>query len=171
MILDEYFKRPLTWDYFIGIVLCTSGFVLVNKKIIIIPKASDCIALITDVTNISLTMSGFILTLLTVLITFKGGSKITKVDVESKEPLFDLFFVTGLYHETVKHLKNCIKSLIIIAIIGFTIKIFFAESLKTDTFYFNIIGFTIIILTITRCMMILGKVMDLQKENDENNNL
>ena len=171
MILDGYFKRPLTWDYFIAVVLCTLGFVLVHEKIILKPKADDCMAIITDVTNISLTMSGFILTLLTVLITFKGGSKITKVEVDSNEPLFDLFFVTGLYHETVKHLKNCIKSLIIIAFIGFTIKIFFPDSLKTDVFYFNIVGFTIIILTITRCLLILGKVMDLQKENDKKNNL
>ena len=169
MILDSYFKRPLTWDYFIAIVLCASGFVLLHKKIILKPKVDECMAIISDVTNISLTMSGFILTLLTVLITFKGSSKITKIEIDSNEPLFDLFFLTAFYHETVSHLKNCIKSLIIIAIIGFTIKIFFSESLKSDIFYFNIIGFTIIILTITRCLLILGKVMELQKENDEKN--
>ncbi|GAA3724078.1 hypothetical protein GCM10022422_01310 [Flavobacterium ginsengisoli] len=170
MILDTYFKRPLFWDFLIALLLSVLGFVLVYKKIILKPQASDSITIITDVTNISLTMSGFILTLLTVLITFKGGSKITKIEVDSKEPLFDLFFVTGLYHETVRHLKNCIKSLIVVAIIGFTIKIFFPESLKTDVFYFNIFGFTIIIFTITRCLLILGKVMDLQKENDEKDN-
>lgn len=170
MIFDIYFKRPLIWDFIIALFLSFLGFILVYKNIIIKPQANDSITIITDVTNISLTMSGFILTLLTVLITFKGGSKITKIEADSKEPLFDLFFVTGLYHETVRHLKNCIKSLIIVAIIGFTIKIFSPESLKTGIFYFNIFGFTIIILTITRCLLILGKVMDLQKENDEKNN-
>ncbi|TCN61068.1 hypothetical protein D0809_04090 [Flavobacterium circumlabens] len=170
MILDRYFKRPLIWDFFMALLLSVIGFILVYKNIIFRPQADDSIAIITDITNISLTMSGFILTLLTVLITFKGSSKITKVEVDSKEPLFDLFFVTGLYHETVRHLKNCIKSLIIVAIIGFTIKIFSPESLKTNIFYFNIFGFTVIMLTITRCLLILGKVMDLQKENDEKNN-
>jgi hypothetical protein len=170
MILDGYFKRPLIWDFFIALLLSNLGFILIYKNLIFKPKADDSVAIITDIINISLTMSGFILTLLTVLITFKGGSKITKVEVDSREPLFDLFFVTGLYHETVKHLKNCIKSLIIVAIIGFTVKIFSPESLKNNIFYFNIFGFTIIMMTITRCLMILGKVMDLQKENDDKNN-
>lgn len=169
MILDAYFKRPFVWDYFTALLLSILGFVLVLKKIIINPKAEECISVTTDITNISLTMSGFILTLLTVLITFKGGSKISKIEIDSKETLFDLFFATGLYHETVRHLKNCIKSLIIVAIISFTIKIFSPETLKTDIFYFNIFGFTMIIMTISRCLLILGKVMDLQRENDKKN--
>jgi hypothetical protein len=170
MILDKYFKNPFIWDYLTAMIFSLLGFVLVNKKIILIPKAEECISVTTDIINIGLTMSGFILTLLTVLITFKGGSKITKIEIDSKETLFELFFATGLYHETVKHLKNCIKSLIIIAVFGFALKLFSPESFKKDVFFFNISGFTIIIMTIFRCLLILGTVMDLQKESDEKNN-
>ncbi|SHL41606.1 hypothetical protein [Flavobacterium xanthum] len=171
MILDKYFKRPFLWDSSFAVLFTILGYLLVYKQIIIIPKIDDCISITTDVINISLTMSGFILTLLTVLITFKGGSKINKLEIDSKETLFDLFFATGLYHETVRHLKNCIKSLIIVAIIGFTVKIFCPETFKPNIFYFNIFGFTIIMMTISRCLLILEKIMDLQKENDENQNL
>ncbi|TDE52726.1 hypothetical protein [Flavobacterium sp. GT3P67] len=170
MIVDIYFKRPFLWDYLTAILLSIFGFVLFYKKIITKPTAEECISVTTDITNISLTMSGFILTLLTVLITFKSGSKIAKVEIDSEESLFELFFATGFYHETVRHLKNCIKSLIIVAIIGFILKLFSPESLKIDIFYFNIGGLTIVIMTIFRCLLILGKVMDLQKESDAKNN-
>lgn len=167
MIIDKYFIRPFFWDYLTAIVLSIFGFALVYKNIIIKPKAEECISVITDVINISLTMSGFILTLLTVMITFKGSSKITKIELDSNESLFDLFFATGLYHESVRHLKNCIKSLIIVAVIGFSLKLFSPESWRENIFFFNIGGFTIIMMTIFRCLLILGKVMDLQKESDE----
>lgn len=170
MILDKYFKRPFVWDSFFAFLFTTLGHLLVCKQIIIKPKIEDCISITTDVINISLTMSGFILTLLTVLITFKGGSRITKIEIDSEKTLFDLFFATGLYHETVRHLKNCIKSLIIVAIIGFTTKVFCPEIFKANIFYFNIFGFTIIMMTIFRCLLILEKIMDLQKENDEKQN-
>lgn len=61
--------------------------------------------MLTDLITISLTLAGFILTLITVLITFKSSSKIKKLEVDSKEPIFDLFFATSLYFETVRHLK------------------------------------------------------------------
>lgn len=61
--------------------------------------------------------------------------------------------------------------MIIIAIIGFTIKIFCPETFKPNNFYFNIFGFTIIMMTISRYLLILEKIIDLQKENDEMQNL
>lgn len=166
MIVDIYFKRPYLWDYFVAILLSIFGFFLHHKSVISKPTADQSISITTDIVNISLTMSGFILTLLTVLITFKSGSKITKIEVDSKENLFELFFATGFYHQTVRHLKNCIKSLIIVAIVGFIFKLFPIESFKNDIFYFNIAGLTIVIMTIFRCLLILDKVMDLQKESD-----
>src|SRR5690606_32803109 len=115
----------------------------------------DVISITTDVTTISLTLTGFILTLLTVLITFKTSSKAKKIEIESSESLFNLFFASGYYYETVKLLKNCIKSLIFIAIVGFSLKLFLLDKYKPYTFFFNIIGLCIILLTIWRCLLIL----------------
>lgn len=169
MILDKYFIKPLFWDYIFCILLSALCYYLVVEKYISIPPKEDAITITSDITNISLTLSGFILTLLTVLITFKSTTTpIKKQDID-KETIFNLFFASGYYFETVKHLKNCIKSLIFIAIIGFSIKLFVPTQFKIQTFYFNIVGLGIIILTITRCLIILSKVLDLQEKEHGNN--
>lgn len=169
MILDKYFRRPLFWDYLICFIICFFTIYLVYNEKIKLPSKEDTIAVTSDVTNISLTLSGFILTLLTVLITFKSSSKIIKIEPENDEPLFNLFFASGYYFETVKHLKNCIKSLIFIAIIGFIVKLFLPSDYRIKAFFFNIIGLGIIILTISRCVLILSKVLELQQKEHNNN--
>jgi hypothetical protein len=168
MILDKYFRRPLFWDYLICSVICLFTVYLVYNGKIKLPSKEDSIAVTSDITNISLTLSGFILTLLTVLITFKSGSKIRKIELESDEPIFNLFFASRYYFVTVKHLKNCIKSLIFIAVIGFIIKLFLPTDYKKKAFFFNVIGLGIIILTISRCVLILTKVLELQEEEHNN---
>jgi hypothetical protein len=168
MILDKYFKRPIFWDNFLAISISFASYALVKKCFLNTPSVIDSISLASDATNISLTISGFILTLLTILITFKSGSKIKKFKIDDDENLFDLFFATGLYHETVRHLKNCIKSLIYIAFIGFSLKLFTPVNHKSLIFYFNISGLTIIIMTMWRCLLILSKVMEMQNEKDNN---
>jgi hypothetical protein len=169
MILDKYFRRPLFWDYLICSLICFFTVYFVNDGKIKLPCKEDAIAVTSDVTNISLTLSGFILTLLTVLITFKSSSKISKIELESDEPVFNLFFASGYYFVTVKHLKNCIKSLIFIAVIGFMIKLFLPTDNRTRAFFFNVIGLGIIILTISRCVLILSKVLELQEEEHNSN--
>ncbi|MFT3796479.1 hypothetical protein [Flavobacterium sp.] len=137
---------------------------------ILLPCKEDAMAVTSDVTNISLTLSGFILTLLTVLITFKSGSKIKKIEPDNDETVFNLFFASGYYFVTVKHLKNCIKSLIFIAVVGFICKLFLPTEYKPNAFYFNVFGLGIILLTISRCVLILSKVLDLQQQEHDNDN-
>src|SRR5690606_28374955 len=131
---------PLFWDYFISLVLIFICHKLINVSIILLPNADKIISITTDITNISLTISGFILTLLTVLITFKTSNNVKKIELDSDKPLFELFFATGLYFETTKHLKNCIKSLILISVLGFSLKIFLSNISKVYLYYFNILG-------------------------------
>jgi len=168
MILDKYFKSPLFWDYFLSIILIFICYELINKHIILLPKTDEIISITTDITNISLTISGFILTLLTVLITFKTSNNVKKIELDSDKPLFELFFASGLYFETTKHLKNCIKSLILVSVLGFSFKIFLSNSSKVYLYYFNILGLLIIALTLYRCLLILTKIVELQKNESQN---
>lgn len=169
MILDIYFRKPIFWDYLVCLLLCILSIILEYKGIVILPSKEESIAITTDVTTISLTLSGFILTLLTVLITFKSSAPTNKNLKNEEQSLFSLFFTTEYYFVTTKHLKNCIKSLLFIAVIGFAIKLFLPGYLKSKSFFFNIVGLGIIILTIWRCVLILSKVLELQRE-DQNLN-
>ena len=163
MILDKYFKKPLLWDYLIAFIMAVITIVLHYKNKISLPNTQDSYSLTGDLTNITLTLAGFILTILTVLITFKDNS-VNKLEDEN-EQTFNKFFDTDYYYETVKHLKNCIKSIIIIAVIGFFFKLFLIDDFRKYCFFYNIFGLTVTILTIWRCLLILSNVLKLQKQN------
>jgi hypothetical protein len=161
MILDIYFKRPLFWDYLVAIGVVMVLIISFLKGKIALPEIQDSYSLTGDLTNIALTLIGFILTIVTVLITFKDTSS-TKIVVED-EPVFNKFFSTDYYYETVKHLKNCIKSIATIAAFGFFFKLFLSNQCRNYLFFYNVFGLIIIMLTVYRCLLILGKVLELQK--------
>lgn len=162
MILDFYFKRPLFWDYLISV--CTTATLMLAFKLekLSLPEKQESFSLTGDLTNISLTLVGFILTILTVLITFKDNSN-SQID-DQHEPVFKKFFSTAYYYETVRHLKNCIKSISLIAVLGFFLKLFLSTEYRVYLFFYNILGLIIIMLTIYRCLLILGKILELQKK-------
>lgn len=163
MIFDIYFKRPIFWDYLLASILLIAAFSLYQKNKISLPEVQDSFSLTGDLTNISLTLAGFILTILTVLITFKDNS--TNKKASETDPTFTKFFGTPFYFETVKHLKNCIKSIILIAALGFFFKLFLLNDFRKYFFFYNIFGLTITILTIWRCLLILNRVLTLQKSD------
>lgn len=162
-MLDRYFIKPLFWDYTFALLIVATVYSLHVKGIIAVPKESYYITIATDLSNIGLTSSGFILTLLTVLITFKSGSDSTTEKLAKVTSTFELFFGSSLYFETVKHLKNCIKSLIFISIVGFSLKIGLPETYRTPLYFYNILGLVIIVLTLWRCLLILSKILQMQK--------
>jgi len=105
-------------------------------------------------------------TLLTILITFKAGSKVNRAAPNDDHNVFDLFFATGLYFETTKHLKNCIKSLIFVAVLGFALKLFLNIADLKFLFFSNVFGLIVLVLTLWRSILILTKIINLQKEAD-----
>lgn len=163
-ILDKYFNNPVLIDTIIAAIITFCILISVQQDILNIPKAERSISMISDLSNIGFTSAGFILTLLTVLITFKSGSSITKNNYNDKNSIFELFFASNLYFVTVKILKNAIKSLIVISVLGYALKIGLSKELLKYTFYFNVIGLTIISLTLYRCLLILSQIMKMQEQ-------
>lgn len=165
-MLDAYFKKPVFWDFLIAIIAVGIVAFLNFKQLFNLPKDVYSLDMASDLSNVSLTSAGFILTLLTVLITFKSGSNLSKEKATESNTLFELFFTSPLYFETVKHLKNCIKSLIVIAILGFSLKLGLTNNYREYIFFFNIIGLIIIVMTLWRCLLILSKILEMQKTNE-----
>lgn len=165
-MLDAYFKKPVFWDFLIAIIVMAIVIFLNFKQLFDLPKDVYSLDMASDLSNVSLTSAGFILTLLTVLITFKSGSNLTEGKGTESNTIFELFFTSPLYFQTVKHLKNCIKSLIIIAILGFSLKLGLTKSYREFIFFFNIIGLIIIVMTLWRCLLILSKILEMQKTTE-----
>lgn len=162
-ILDKYFKRPVFWDYFLVTILEIVLITLYAKGSLFLPTNELVYSMVSDFSNISLTSAGFILTLFTVLITFKSGSKITKANYTEDNTVFELFFASDLYHETIRHLKNCVKSLIVVSIVGYTLKLSIYISYVKYIHFFNVGSVVIIALSLWRCLLILTKIVKIQK--------
>jgi hypothetical protein len=161
--MDIYFKRPVLYDYFISSIIIFILIIIYNQGVFNLPESDRSLSMTSDLANVGLTSAGFILTLFTVLITFKSSSKVNKNNYSEDDTLFDLFFSSDLYFSTVIILKNCIKSLIFISVIGFSLKIGIPKEFLKFTFFYNIFGLIIIALTLYRCLLILTKVLKMQE--------
>ncbi len=165
-MLDKYFKKPLFWDYLLVVLVVSTLFTLYLFDKISLPENEFVVTISSDVSNIGFTSSGFILTLLTVLITFKGSSRITKKTSNTDSSVFQMFFASDLYFDTVGHLKNCIKSLLAISILGYALKLGLPKSYLYVLYFCNIAGLIIIVATLWRCLLILSKIIKIQEENN-----
>jgi len=164
-MIDAYFKSPIFWDYFFAALLSSGAIILWNNHLIISPKEEYLYSFVSDLATIALTMAGFILTLLTVLISFKSTSKQKRDSISESDTVFELFFSTQLYFETVIHLKNAIKSLTLMAVVGYCIKLTLNLKNYPVLFIYNIFGIIIVFFTVWRCLLILSKIIKIQQEN------
>jgi hypothetical protein len=164
-MIDNYFKRPLLYDYLFACLTCLIAFYFYHIKGFELPSAAHTFDTATGISSIALTLAGFVLTLLTVLVTFKTGARIPNGNSSEDLPLFDLFFSTYLYYKTTNLLKGCVKSLIFIAVLGFGLKTVLNDCDIKYLVFFNILGLIIIGLTLWRSLLILSKIIHLQKES------
>lgn len=162
-MIDTYFKRPLVWDYVAGVVIAIGSMVLYKKQIILLPKEEYLYGVVSDISTISLTLAGFILTLLTVLISYKSSAKKISTAPSETDTVYDIFFSTRLYFETIKHLKNAIKSLTLLALAGYLLKLTLSSNNSYILFSYNSLAITIVCLTLWRCLLILSKIVKLQQ--------
>lgn len=163
MIIDKYFERPIFWDYSIATGVVGAVIFMKQRGFINLPKEEYIYSTVSDLSTVSLTMVGFILTLVTVLISFKSSSKVNKEAIKETDSVFDIFFVSQLYFQTIQHLKTGIKSLTIIALLGYILKLTVNQHNYQILFIFCFIGTTIILMTISRCLLILSRIIQIQQ--------
>lgn len=162
-MIDKYFKKPIFWDYCFSTIVILVVLFLQHKNIIAMPKEEYLYSIISDLSTVSLTMVGFILTLVTVLISFKSSGKVNKDNVKETDSVFDIFFASRLYFETIKHLKNGIKSLTFIALLGYTLKLTVSHVNYEYLFLFCFMGLSIILMTVGRSLLILSSIIKIQQ--------
>jgi len=160
-LINIYFKSPLTWDCLISVGMAIATYKLTCNKVVEVPKHDFILSSVSDIANISFSSTGFILTILTVLITFKASSR-KKDKIENYDSALDFFFQTPLYAQTTSHLKNCIKSLVVLGLVDYIFKVITPKCFTEYLFCFLIFSLFILALTLMRCLLILSKVLTLQ---------
>ncbi len=167
MIYKYYFRNPIVWDVFIATILAVTTVIAHNINYLIKPTNENILETLSDFSNIGLTSSGFVLTFLTILITFKSSNSVDKNNATENNSVFEIFFASELYFETVKYLKGCIKSLLSVSIAGYIFKLLLSSSQVSYLYYFNVFSIVIIVLTLWRCLLILSKIIELQRSQWE----
>ncbi len=171
--LDKYIKQPLLYDIIFVIIVVICKHILSYKNIITIDIPLDTLkSMISDIISTTISLAGFILASLTIIVTFKDNinHKETYLKIEKKEDLtgMELLF-------TSKHYKRIVGvfswACIIFLSIFFVISILklFLDKIIVD-YILNIIIITFIILsaTVFRCLLILHSIINIQIKSNIN---
>lgn len=174
-IIDSYFRYSILIDICSAIVAAAVCYSLVCYGLVVTPDKDLLLSTTSDISNVAFTSAGFVLTFLTLLVSFKISAKPfkkkKKEDVEgayNRHTLFDLFLNSPLYTETIRHLKNGVKELIIVAILGYVLK------LSTPTFhfgyllYFVVAAIVFIAIVLWRSLLVLSGVLSVQDKKRSN---
>ncbi len=166
-ILNKYFDNPVKFDFAFAVILVLLFKKFVLNNVLELPSNDNVRDLASETVTILLTLSGFILTFLTVLVSLKLDA--TKLNGRNEESLslIEKFCNSGLYFETTTIFKNSIKEIIFSAILIYLVRLFSTQLPANTMYLFTIGGIIILILTILRNLWILGRILDMQKP-DEN---
>lgn len=161
-ILDKYYKYPVFYDYLISIIIIFLLVILERKDIINIPEKKFSYEFASDIGAIGLTISGFILTLITILISFKSSQILGEEKLKNDSNTFKIFLASDLYKSSIKILQNGVISLIIISFVIFLTKLLYLDDISDYIFYLNIVGLVVILSTFLRCYYVLGLILKMQ---------
>jgi len=163
-IIDCYLKSPLWWDFLIICVLITGNWLIpafVSFKF----EISAQIAVLSSLISTSVSLAGFILAALTIIVSFRSNIACKKPE-EAKNPL-ELIFSTDQYQKIIHVFKDAIIELTISFVCLFVVWII-AENLKSEfILQANVYGGLIIFLSLFRTLFTLFLVLKLDKNNEE----
>lgn len=164
-MLEKYYKRSILYDYCFSLLVVLALYLLIDNNILIKqPDLCKSFDFSSDIGTVGLTVSGFILTLLTILMTLKSGQLVNEEELSQKSSPFKIFLASQLYMRSIEILRNGVLSLVTICFLIFFLKMLFQDQIKEDLFYINVIGLFIIITTFLRCFYVLNLILRMQKK-------
>lgn len=166
-LIDKYFRNPILYDYVISVIIVIGLISLTKQNYLSLPAADKTSLFSSDLGAIGFTVSGFILTLITILLTLRSGQIISQEKLTNSSSPFKVFLGSPLYAKSIDILKYGVLSLVIISLLLYLLKLLVPDSLMQFLFYFNIVGLIIIFTTFLRCFYVLGLIMKMQNSRQE----
>jgi len=167
--MQKYFDYALIWDFFVAILIGT-GLLIFEEKIedfFVLPSSNSLDSFGVSLLTISSTLLGFLLTIITVIVTFKKGfeerveislplvpDQVPEASVFNKPKSKESIFSTPI-HKAVVSVFIC--STYEISIILFTLLILQLKIINYSIYWVFVICvclLLIIILSIVRCLYI-----------------
>ena len=126
--LDIYYKRPILYDYLLSILIIIGFLTLEHKYHLYCIDVEKSASLSSDLGAIGLTISGFVLTLSTILITLKTNQILNNKELTNNSSPFEIFLSSPLYLKSIEILKHAVLSLVISSIALYLFKIILPSS-------------------------------------------
>lgn len=166
-VIDVYLRHPIIID---ASLLCTC--LLINHysaDIITIKFSVDVqINLISNLIGTSVSLAGFILAALTIIVTFK--SNISSRPIEITETPLELIFSSVHYHNIVRVFKDSIIELTFCFVALYLLWLNSASVNADFIYYSNVYGIIFISLSLFRSLLILFTVLSLDKTRESDKN-
>jgi hypothetical protein len=163
-ILNIYIKRPLLYDLLICgiIVFCIDYFQILTLTVSLDSAKST----ISDVVNTSISLAGFILAALTIIVTFKDNiahkEKSNPTKNSEDQSGFEMIFSSKHYKRIVGVFSWAAIIYISLFLMFSILKLFLSKI--PEKFYLDIVlvGILLVAFTIFRSLLVLYKIIKLQ---------
>lgn len=167
--MDRYIKKPLLWDLIIiAIIIFIKHFVSNIYPIITMPKNEVITSIYSDLIGTTISLAGFVLASLTIIITFKDNINHKEIlrKAENKEEItgIELIFSSKHYGRIVGVFSWACVIFLILFLFVIVLKLsqtFLNENIQLDLCVSII---TLIFLTIVRTLIVLYSIIQIQNK-------
>jgi hypothetical protein len=162
-IIDIYYRFSILIDIILCAGICTSLKLYEIKYSLLLNYKTYDRTLCSDLGSIGLTIGGFLLTISTILISFKITALYDKSELMDNSNTFKIFISSKLYFKTVSFLNKSVLILVLLSLSNYLFKIVVQPDFNYLLFYLNICTIFIIFTTFSRCLYVLNMIIKMQK--------
>lgn len=169
-LMDKYYAKPIRFDFVIIVLICLVYKLLTSKYHFSLLNDSEFVkAFTTDLLNTTISLAGFVLASLTIIVTFKDNTTAKKQSTSDQEASqssgLELLFSSKHYSTIVKTFSTAVFLLLAGFVVLSLFKFFFTKLPAYFGDYLLIISILIIALSVFRCVLLLYKIIKLQIKN------
>lgn len=158
--IDLYLKHPISVDVFLILLLFLINHFL--PIVFTIKYVADTqLNVLSSLIGTSVSLAGFILAALTIIVAFKANLASKKPD-DANTPL-ELLFSTGNYSKIIKVFKDAIIELTVVFIVLYIVWIMLDNLTGSILLNSNIYGSILIFLTVIRTLFVLFLILNLDR--------
>lgn len=160
-ILNTYIKRPVLWDIILTAFCCYLYSLCISKFCVTLNYDMELIkSIISDLISTSISLAGFVLASLTIIVTFKDNiSNKPKTDEVNG---IELLFSSKHYGRIVGVFSWAVFVFLLLFLLLALSKLFISKVPQTIAIYFCLVPISIISLTIFRSILVLYSIIRLQ---------
>jgi hypothetical protein len=164
-VTDKYLEWPVVWDIIIaGLIYYAIHYVALKAGFDFAFAKADLLNIVSNLIGTCVSLAGFILAALTIIITFKSNLQVR--GIKEAENALQLILSSVHYDKIVRVYQYAILEYVLVFVMLYCVWLFSSNmSLRFITIA-TAGGITLTSLTIVRSLLILFKILGMEKKQD-----